>query len=88
MEETIISAVQLYPEILYKKKNYKNLRIINRNKLFYLSEKARILNEKEKYLNIKLIVLNNSKLNLRFLFNNCNSLIKLIDISKKKKYSN
>ena len=69
----------------YKKKNNKNLRFINRNKLFYLSEKTRILNVKEEYLNIKLIVLNNSKLNLRLLFNDCNSLIKFIDISKKEK---
>ena len=69
----------------FKKKNNKNLRFINRNKLFYLSEKTRILNVKEEYLNIKLIVLNNSKLNLRLLFNDCNSLIKFIDISKKEK---
>ena len=73
--------------IKHKKIPNKNLRMIYNNKICHLSEKVPvpISNEKDEYLNIKLKILNTSKLNLKFMFKNCTLLNKLIDKSKQEK---
>ena len=62
--------------------NKNNCKMIVDNKIYLLSDKYQIFDEKMKLLKIKLLVLNNKKIDLSFMFYNCKSLKEFKLVSK------
>ena len=62
--------------------NKNNCKMIVDNKIYLLSDKYQIFDEKRKLLKIKLLVLNNKKIDLSFMFYNCKSLKEFKLVSK------
>ena len=65
-------------------KNRRNCEIIINNKIHPLLDKYEISDYSQKYLKIKLLILNNKRIDLSYMFNDCESLKKFYLFSQKK----
>ena len=65
--------ISIFSSYFVETNKNKCLMIIN-NKLYSLTDKYQIIDENTKTLKIKLLLLNNKKVNLSYMFYNCNSL--------------
>ena len=66
----------------FVKKNKGNCKMIIDNKIYLLSDKFHISDDNQKILKIKLMIINNQRINLRYMFYNCKSLKKFYKIPK------
>ena len=93
--ERTISIIKLVYEIKYEnvisifhpyfvKKNKSKCKMLINNKLHLLTDKYRIVHKKMKSLKIKLLVFNNIKISLSYMFYNCKSLKEFKIISQEK----
>ena len=80
-DEKIIGIFHPY----FVKNNRKNFKMIINNKIYELSSKYQITNQKMKKLKVKLLFINNKKKDLSFMFAKCKSLKKFKIISKAEK---
>ena len=66
------------------RKNKRNCQIIIDNKIYALTDKYEITDYNQKYLKIKLLILKNKKIDLSYMFEDCESLKKFFLITQKK----
>ena len=97
--EKLASIIKLVYEIKNKKtitifhpyfveKNKINCKIIINNKMHLLTDKYQIVDENLKLLKVKLLILNNKKIDLSFMFCNCDSLKNFNIIAKEVEKTN
>ena len=69
-------------------RNKSKCKMIINNKIYLLTDKYQIVDKNKKLLKVKLLVLNNKKIDLSFMFFNCDSLKKFHIISKEENILN
>ena len=82
-EEKVITIVHPF----FVKNNKRNCKMINNNKIYELTDKYQINEQNLKKLEVKLLIINNNKINLSCMFYNCKYLKEFYLASKEKKKS-